>query len=482
METPNTSGTQTEYGAAENDALGRKVGEMQEQYGKEEEVLRSIDGVADPEAFDEQVARMNAMDKELKENEQRYIARNAALGREHVAIAQSDAREQIMRGATRTTRDEVHRVAFTPATAANTYDAARSGEGVENTLYRALEDMKSGKVARKEWIGLPELTEEVFRSNVYRDQFALGSANPPVNQTDRPHVGTVLAPVQPAMAIEIIPVVQAPKTRFSWTLQTTRIVGDGSQATRRLQRRNAQVAEAGLAPEADFEYETQDVVLRHVIHTLPVTEEAEMSEPELVMLNRQDLVYGVRELGSEAIVQEDGTGNLISGFATTRPGLTNIEIEAYNTDTGTKLVTNIMTAIDQIYTTGRTRANFILLDYDGWTEIRDEKDSNGRYLVDEGRRGFLDEIPMRVRGYPVVATTEFYKSGAGGVLQATNVVGVVGDFARFSKNFVMGDTAVDAGLVNDDFKRSRRTYRAGQWMELVLQRNSAFRRLEAHTL
>lgn len=351
-------------------------------------------------------------------------------------------------------------------------------------MYVRSESFRNGQ----QWsrVMVPGLYEQVFRQqDIFREVFQLGTLANRLNETDRPVLPVVLPPIQPPIALDLMPIVPVAKTRFSWPFESVRRIGDDAAPnTRESQRQSMQVAEGGLRPESNFQFRLYDVVLTHVGHILPYTEEAEMSEAELIAIINSQMAMGVREILSEALIREDGSAaNLIQGFPTASSGtvpradLGNTEIATYNIDTAEKIVQAIGAASDHIMFTGRAAPSSCLIAPVPWASVRDARDEAGWVYVHPA-----SSDPARIHGVPIVRSTEIPLTGTNGVPVATEVIGIVGAFSRWCFVATMGQVTLETGMMNDDFGKWQKHVRAGVWAQFVMQRSSAFRRIEVNTL
>ena len=257
------------------------------------------------------------------------------------------------------------------------------------------------------------------------------------------------------MMVGVVPRVNVDRLALTWLLQTARTSPSAA---------DMQVAEGAAAPEATFTWTPQRVNLRRVRAWVPVTEDALASEMLLQALLETDLVGIVREQASRQIVQGDGVGNNISGFATTRAGQQNVDYIG-NANEGENYEAAIQSALLNIKKGGYTMASHIVTNPEAFDPMMNIQ-RDGWYLFSP----VADPATLRYRGVPIVESFGDFVPHA-----EDTVAALVGDFVRFSRNFTMGDVSIASTMSHGErFIDFEVVFRAGIWCEFVVTRNAAF--------
>ena len=276
--------------------------------------------------------------------------------------------------------------------------------------------------------------------------------------TDIPFAGYVPSAGVVTGAVDVIPRFPVDKTRFDWLLQTTR---DNQAAVR---------AEGRTASESNFDTTRQNVTLKHIATSIPLTEELAQSEVMIEGLLRQLLTTFIREKANADVIDGDGSASDLSGFGTAgRTGLGAAAADiADNAPRG--FVNAISAAVEYIRFTGEAAATGAIIHPTAARMMRDDYDANGG--------GWVLQHPgapnlMRVHGVDVV------ESGGFPAKTANAVCLIVGDFPRYSYLATMGDiTTQISDSHGTTFLDYELTIRAGMWAEMVISRNSAFWKAE----
>ena len=284
-------------------------------------------------------------------------------------------------------------------------------------------------------------------------------------RTEIPFTGEVVSrPAYTPSILNIVPRVSVDRLSLTWLLQTVRT--DTAQGQGTSARITTQVDEGAAANEANLEWTPQRVNLKRVRTYIPVTEDALSSEMLLQTLIENDLVDLIRQAASRAIVQDNGGGTNISGFASTRAGQQNTDYATSSgVFTGDVMETAITSSILRVKKFGATMPSHIVINPEVFDPMLNLQ-RDGWYLFSP----VADPATLRYRGIPIVESFNDFVNYADGTVSA-----IVGDFSRYSRMFTMGDVSIASTMSHGTrFVQFEVVFRAGHWCEFVVTRETAF--------
>jgi len=220
------------------------------------------------------------------------------------------------------------------------------------------------------------------------------------------------------------------------------------------------VAEGGLKPEATQTADTATATVRTIAVTQKVSENMLQDVPFIENMIDNELTYFVRRQEQSQIVWGNGTGENLLGFMSAG-------IPLGRTVAADTLIDLIRRSITDVQIAGGT-PNGIALDPLDWETIQLTKATTNEYIwvnvvTDNGNQLWgLRVIPTVAMREPGTFTTNERRF-------------LVGDFQRGATLHVRQGIQVEAGFVNDDFQRNRRTIRVEQRVALTVERPHFFR-------
>ena len=276
-----------------------------------------------------------------------------------------------------------------------------------------------------------------------------------------PWDGLTPAPREQRNILGIIPRRVFSRSPFNFSIQTSKITAE-------------QVEEGRAATLGTWQTKRPTVNLVRVRSRVEVSEDALMSTPELEGILREDSMYGVLDQLNEQIIQGDGTGQNLTGFASGRTAtdrLNGIGVVAdggrfASPNLGDRAMWNaINTAEQAIVFNGDAVMTHVVVTPNVFFPTRIEYDENGAGWVWSNP---ASPLAMRAWGVPVIASSGFASNGA-------DVIGMIcGDFSRYSMLSTMGDVSIQIGYNGDGFGEYEKTIRASIRADLVIKRTSAF--------
>ena len=273
--------------------------------------------------------------------------------------------------------------------------------------------------------------------------------------------GVVLAGAYEPMAVDVIPRVNV--STLTVRIITEQLRGTGATNTIEGTDANLSVGENDPAFEATYRFLPETLSLKRKRMWTPVTEEA-LSDPAMLGdILENEMVDRLRRSVSASIIQQDGSGDNMSGFAMTRTGQQNTPV-VLNATPAANMETAINTSLLNVRK-GYGTPTAILVQAEAVDAFLNA-DKSGRYIFEPTR----DPALLRWRGVPIMPTFNDFPAYA-----ATSLVGLVGDFARFTRHYTMGDISVATSNSHGTlFTQFATAIRAGYYSELAVRRNSAF--------
>ncbi len=200
----------------------------------------------------------------------------------------------------------------------------------------------------------------------------------------------------------------------------------------------AETAEAAAKPEATLGFVLSSVSIRTIAHFIKATNQIIADAPALRAYIDRRLTHGVNNRLDAQLITGDGTGQNISGMATSG------NHTAFTPTTGDTAIDSINRAKYTIIAADYA-ADGVLLNPSNWGAIERLKTSDNAYLVGNP---FGSIVPV-MWGLPVVVSNN---------MTADKMI--VADFANAYEHLNRQGVAVDLGFVNDDFTKNLVTIRA----------------------
>ena len=277
----------------------------------------------------------------------------------------------------------------------------------------------------------------------------------------RPFIDVVSAPSGSESILNNVPRIPVDRLKFDWSLQTTATNAASTPA------------EGAAAAESTIVWTKQAVTLKRVRTILPVTDDVLTSEPLLNSLLQTDLAQFIRAKTSSQIAVGTGASNQLSGFGLSRTNLDNLTVNIGTPGTNKDAAGNIIDAVSEAITkitNNEGAPTAVWIKPEAFQVLRDARTQitaaiPGPYLYQHP----ADAAPPRIHGVPVVMARELP------TYAATSRIAIVGDFARFSRLFTMGDVMVqmtDSHAAT--FADWETMMRAGIWAEFSVTRDEAF--------
>jgi HK97 family phage major capsid protein len=199
-----------------------------------------------------------------------------------------------------------------------------------------------------------------------------------------------------------------------------------------------EVSEGGTKAESDLTFDNWDFPVRTIAHTLPVSKNLLADSRAVAAYIDNRLTYGVMERVDRQLMVGNGTNPNLSGI------LDSGNYTVYTPTSDDNLIDGINRAKWQLWATGWIPDNVYVNPAD-WGAMELQKGSDGHYL--NGLPGvMLTTNPFNVRVIP----SPFVPAGQF----------AIGAFNRAVTIWDRDGVTVEAGFVNDDFKRNKVTLRA----------------------
>lgn len=275
-----------------------------------------------------------------------------------------------------------------------------------------------------------------------------------------PWDGLTPAPRDQRNILGIIPRRIFSKSPFHFSVQTSKVTAE-------------QVAEGVAATVGTWQSKRPIVDLKRIRARVEVSEDALMSTPELEGILREDASFGVLDQINTQLIQGDGTGQNLTGFASGRTANDRLNGIGVVADSG-RFANNladralwiaINTAEQAVVYQGDSVMTHVVVNPNVFFPTRIEYDDNGGGWVWSNP---ANPLAMRAWGVPIVASSGFAASGADVVAM------IAGDFSRYAMLATMGDVSVQIGYNGEDFSTYEKTIRASIRADLVLKRTAAF--------
>jgi HK97 family phage major capsid protein len=217
----------------------------------------------------------------------------------------------------------------------------------------------------------------------------------------------------------------------------------------------AGTAEGAALPESAIAYTERSQPVENVGTSLPVTEQQLEVQDSIraIIDQRLMLMYSLKEEAD--MLTGNGTSPNLLGFLN-KPG---IQTQAVGADPVPDALYKLLTKLRGGSNAGFVEPTAYVIHPNDWQDIRILKDQNGNYLWGPPS----EPGPERIWGKPLVVTTAITE----------NTV-LAGDFALYSQIWRKRGARVEAGLVNDDFRKMQMTLRIYGRLALVILRASAF--------
>lgn len=213
----------------------------------------------------------------------------------------------------------------------------------------------------------------------------------------------------------------------------------------------AEVSEGGVKAESDLTFDNWDFPVRTIAHTLPVSKNLLADSPAVASYIDNRLIYGVMERVDRQLAVGNGTNPNLSGI------LDSGNYTVYTPTSDDNLIDGINRAKWQLWAAGWIPDNVYVNPAD-WGAMELQKGSDGHYL--NGLPGvMLNNNPFGVRVIP----SPFIPAGQF----------AIGAFNRAVTVWDRQGVVVEAGYVNDDFKRNKVTLRAEMRLALEITTPSA---------
>lgn len=157
----------------------------------------------------------------------------------------------------------------------------------------------------------------------------------------------------------------------------------------------ATVAEGGLKPQSDVQFEMKQWPVRTIAHWVLASRQILDDVPALVSLIDSDLTYGLKDVEDNQLLNGGGTGQDLSGVYTTA-----VAFAAPFTMSAPTMIDVLLLAIAQMDGTNYETDGIVLNPLD-WRKIQAIKDTTGRYIGG----GPFSDLVARLWQMPVVTTT-----------------------------------------------------------------------------
>lgn len=219
----------------------------------------------------------------------------------------------------------------------------------------------------------------------------------------------------------------------------------------------AERAEGAAAAEASIPASTETFTLIHLSVTVPVTDESLMFRTYTIELFNYELPMMLREELDKYMWRTiDGNTSVLSQDVTVTSGK---PTDGYN---------DIKRAATKMYEQARLRAAIVALPPSTWDEILFAMAGTNSYWVDPR----VMERP-RIYGLPVFTPIGLFDAlGA-----ANNTLGLVAHTARYNRFWTREGIRVEQGMVADQFKEYKRSFRAGLRTCFIITQPQAFVKL-----
>lgn len=245
---------------------------------------------------------------------------------------------------------------------------------------------------------------------------------------------------RPLQVLDIIPTGVTGQAAVKYMEETT------------LTHASAERAENADYAESAFALTERSETVRSIGASVPVTDEQLEDVEGSQSYLEQRLVFGNRQRLDGQVIIGDGNAPNLTGIK----NKAGIQTQARGADPNLDAIYKAMVLVR---VTGRAFPNAVVIHPTNWQTIRLAKTADGIYLWGSPS----ESGPERVWGIQVV------QSDADAVNTA-----YVGDFANFCQLYERKGMEVAIGYVNDDFKKGRRTIRAGLRVAFAIYRAAAF--------
>lgn len=246
--------------------------------------------------------------------------------------------------------------------------------------------------------------------------------------------------VAPIQVLDIIPTAPTSMTSVVYMEETT--------VTFAAAERN----EEAVYAESTFALTEQSSAVRSIGHFVPVTDEQLEDVPAVQAYLNQRLIFGLRQRLDTQVLVGDGAAPNLRGIL----NVVGIQTQAKDADT---VPDAVYKAIVLCRVTGRSFPGVVVFHPNDWQDVRLLRTADGIYIW-----GNPSEAgPERIWGLRVVQSD-----------QETENTALVGDFATFCSLFEKRGVDIQVGYIDDDFKKGRRSIRAGLRVAFVVYRPAAF--------
>lgn len=215
----------------------------------------------------------------------------------------------------------------------------------------------------------------------------------------------------------------------------------------------APVAEGASKPESDLKFDLVSTSAKVIAHWFKTSKQVLSDISQLQSMIDQRLVYGLRYVEENQILNGDGTGQNLNGIVTQATAyVAPVTIADLNKFDVLRLAM-LQAALAEYPATGH------ILHPSDWAEMELMKDSQGRYLIGNPQ----GTAAPTLWGLPVVPT------------QAMPVGDfLTGAFSMGAQLFDRWDARVETGYVNDDFTKNLVTILGEERVALAVYRPEAF--------